>query len=277
MKSILSIFFILIVFNLVAQNRDHEDTSAFKMGIAVGYYISGDATAFYYSGSDHPENNQRGDTRLESFLNIQQVNNQIRESLGGYNFELVEHAQDMRYNNAASFELELAYNFGKDWHFAVGFHNVNLSAAGIFTLRTDRVEPGNTVEPNLVQADVSGKETRSHINLGFGKKFMLEKHFYLLTEAGVDLNFVEVKENKLQISGRTYSLPTYSNMLNQQATNPTTFGSGFYASTGIGYQLPAQYGFLFKLTYMRSKINVNNAMEASTNIFIPAVGFTKSF
>lgn len=269
MKTFATLIISLLAGAVIAQAEAAEDSAAFKLGIYVGYYNSGDATANYYNGRDN--------NRLEYFLKQPYTHTQIKESLGGYEFSLEEYANDMRYNAAASFELQMAYEFGRNWSISARFHNVSLAAAGIFTLRVQRQNQNNSVEPYLEQADISGKETRSHIDFGVGKKFFFEEKFYFLAEAGLDLNFVEVKENKLRIADRTYGLSTYTNVLNQQASNPTTFGSGFYLGPGLGYAFPGNMDFLVKATYMRTKININKVFKAQTNIFIPSVGFSMRF
>ena len=269
MKKYLYLLLIFLPALLIAQQE--RDSSNFRVGVFGGYYMSGNPTAAYYNGRDN--------NRLLNFISIQQIENQIRESLGGYNFELAEYAQDMRYNNTASFELQASYLFGKNWFISFHLHSVNLDAASIFTLRVDRTNQANpnTLDPYLEEAQISGKESRSHIDLGLGKDFVFETNFFIRTEAGFDLNFVKVKENKIQIAGTTYSLPLYTNVLNQQATPTTTVGTGFYLAAGAGFRFSNGIEFLLKTTYMNTKINLNNVVEDRLNIFIPSVGFTKVF
>ena len=235
MKIHLYLFLIFSPLLLIAQQE--SDSSNFRVGFFAGYYISGNATAGYYNGRDN--------NRLLNYMNIQEIETQIRESLDGYNFELAEYAQDMRYNNAASFELQASYLFGNNWNISMRFHSVNLEAASIFTLRVDRTNQGNpnTLDPYLEEAKISGKESRSHIDLGLGKEFVFKNNLFILTEAGFDLNFVKVKENKMQIAGRTYSLPLYTNVLNQQATPTTTVGSGIYLGLGAGFRFSMGWTF----------------------------------
>ncbi len=269
MKKILYLITLIVPISITAQVD--RDSSNFRVGIFAGYYIPGDATAVYYNASDN--------NRLLNYINIPQIENQIRETLGGYNFELAEYAQDMRYNNAASFELQASYLFGKNWNISLRFHSVNLTAASIFTLIVDRPSQGNpqTLDPYLEEAQISGKESRSHIGLGVGKEFVFDNNVFVLSEAGLDLNFVKVKENKMQIAERTYSLPLYTNVLNQQATPTTTVGSGIYLALGTGIRFANGLDFILKATYINTKINLNNVVEERVNVFIPSIGFTKVF
>ncbi len=269
MKQCIYLFLIFSPVLLTAQ--EVSDSSNFKLGIFAGYYISGDATAEYYNGRDN--------NRLLNYMNIQEIERQIKESLDGYNFELAGYAQDMRYNNAASFELQASYLFGNNWNISLRFHSANLEAASIFTLRVDRTNQGNpnTLDPYLEEAKISGKESRSHIDIGLGKEFVFENNLFILTEAGFDLNFVKVKENKMQIAGRTYSLPLYTDALNQQASPTTTIGTGVYFTGGAGFRFSNGMDFLLKTTYMNTKINVNDVIVDRLNIFIPSVGFSKMF
>jgi hypothetical protein len=257
----------LSVFYIMAQN----DSSNFRVGIFAGYYIPGSGTAPYYNGSDN--------NRLRDFMGIQRIENQIKESFGGYDFELLEYARDMRYNNAASFELQAAYLFGHNWNVNLRFHSVNLAAAGIFTLRVNRTNQANpnVADPYLEEAQISGKESRSHIALGIGKEWLFDNNVYVLTEGGVDLNFVKVKENKIQIADVEYTLPLYTNVLNQQASPTTTIGSGFFFTAGVGVKFQNGLSAILKGTYINTKINLNDVREARVNVFIPAIGFTKLF
>ncbi len=269
MKNLLPLLLTVITVNLSAQND--RDSSNFRVGIFAGYYISGNSTAAYFNASDN--------NRLVNFMEIPQIENQIRESLNGYNFELEQYAQDMRYNKTAAFELQASYLFGKNWNVSLRFHSVNLEASSIFTLRVDRPSQGNpqTLDPYLEEAQISGKESRSHIELGLGKEFVFDNNVFVLTEAGFDLNFVKVKENKMRIAERNYTLPLYTDPLNQQATPATTVGSGIYLALGSGFRFDNGLDFVLKVTYINTKINLNNVVEDRINVFIPAIGFTKVF
>lgn len=269
MKLFTSFLLFLLTTSLFAQREADRDSASIKLGIAVGYYMPDDATANYYNGRDNG--------RLGFLLEQSQQRNQIRQSLGGYSFSLEEYANDMRYNNAMSFELQLEYEFASNWVISARFHKLSLSASGIFTLRVDRQNQNGTLEPYLEQVNISGKESRSHINLGVGNKFFLKPRLYLLTEAGLDISIVEVKENKILVADRPYTLPTFGSALNPQADNNTNFGSGFYLTTGIGFAFPADIDFVWKATYIRSKINLNREVIESTHVFVPTVGIVKLF
>lgn len=266
MKKLLILPLLLSAMLLHGQNPG--DTSRFRVGIFGGYYISGDAAARYYNGQDN--------NRLREFLYHPQMRPRIEESLGNYSFELAEYARDMAYKNSFALEFSAAISFGNQWYISARLHNVKLDATGIFTLKVDRPNP--TGPPNeLEQAAISGKETRSHLDIGFGKRFWLEDNFYLLGELGFDMNFVKAEENKINIAGKTYSLPMYTDRLNPQATPGNTFGMGVYAMAGIGYQLPGHYGIWAKLTYFQTNIDVNRMVKENTAIVIPGIGFTRSF
>jgi len=259
----------LVGFALISTAQTKVDSSHWNMSIGIGYYFPSNTTASYYNGQDN--------NRLQFLLQGQQKP-QIMESLGNYEYELAEYALDMVYNNAASFELELGYYFGKNWNISVYFRNVTVSAAGIFTLRVQRQNQNNTLDPYLEPSNISGRERRSHLALGAGKRFYLNKsNFFIPAEAGVDFNFTEVLENKVEIAGNTYTLPTFNNIQTQQANNPITVGSGFFISTGIGYKFPSQYGFIIKGTYIRSNINVNDVVSGNSPVFLASLNFSRTF
>ncbi len=264
-------YLILTTIPLFLSAQTDRDSSNFRVGIFAGYYISGNSTAAYFNASDN--------NRLINYIDIPQIENQIRESLNSDPFYLEEYARDMRYNKTAAFELQASYLFGNNWNVSLRFHSVNLEASSIFTLRVDRPSQGNpqTLDPYLEEAQISGKESRSHIGLGLGKEFVFDNNVFVLTEAGFDLNFVKVKENKMRIAERTYSLPLYTNQFNQQATPATTIGSGVYLALGSGFRFDSGLDFVLKVTYMNTKINLNDVVEDRLNVFIPSIGFTKVF
>ncbi len=266
-----TILLLLLSSSILLSAQETNDSSNFRVGIFAGYYISGNSTAMYYNGSDN--------NRLLNYMGVPQVETQIRESLNTDNFELAEYAQDMRYNNAAAFELQASYLFGKNWNISLRFHSVNLEASSIFTLRVDPKNQGNpqTLDPYLENVQISGKESRSHIGLGVGKEFFFDNNVFVLTEAGFELNFVKVEENKMLIAQRTFALPLYTNVLNQQATPTATIGTGIYLAMGSGIRFDNGLEFILKATYINTKINLNDAVEDRLNMFIPSVGFTKVF
>lgn len=277
MKILSALFLIALSFKGMAQGVEEDSISPWTLGLAVGYYLSGDATATYYNASDAGINLGKDQSRLVNLLTNVNTEPRIRESLGGYDFELAEYAQDIRYNNTASFDLQLSYNFKNGWMFSTYFRTVKLTAAGIFTLRVNRVNQGSSPVPYLERATISGKETRSHIDFGIGKKIEMRQNFFTLLEAGLDLNFVEVKENKVEIAGTVYPLPIFTDPINPQSNQATTVGAGFFAGVGLGYQLPGQWGFLLKATYIQTKVDVNKLVEETIPVFLPTLGFSRSF
>lgn len=247
-----------------------DSAHAVGMGIYMDYYMAGNATANFYNGRDN--------NRLQNTLNNPQIRDQIEEALGGYTFQLAEYANDMRYNNALAFHLELDYRFGNNWKASLGFISANLESVGNFTLLVDRVNRNNqTNDPYLEKSAISGKESRSHILLGLGKLFPLADGFYASVDAGFNMNFIEATSNQFQVASRSFSLPLYNNQLNPQVQKINTFGSGFYLAGGLGYELPNGYGFSLKLNYINTRINVNDVRIANTSNFILGFGLNKAW
>ncbi|MDZ7848979.1 MAG: hypothetical protein U5L96_20910 [Owenweeksia sp.] len=79
------------------------------------------------------------------------------------------------------------------------------------------------------------------------------------------------------MGNRVFNLPIYTDPLNQQASPGNTFGAGFYATLGAGYQQPAGLGIWFKLKYLQTNIDANRVVQANSSILIPSLGFTKVF
>jgi len=204
--------------------------------------------------------------------------NQIEDALGGYTFEFVDYAGNMVYNNAFAFEIELEYRFSKNWRVSLQFMNAQLQATGNFTLLVNRRNTNNqTNNPFLENASANGTETRSHIKIGLGRIFSIKKGFYALAEGGVNMNFIEVNNNQVIVADRRFGLPLFNNQLNQQVQEITTFGSGFFAAGGLGYELSSGYGFIFKASFIRTQVNINDAVAAQSNLFTLGIGLTKAW
>lgn len=263
---------ILLIFTLGANLAIGQRDSSYAVGLGIymDYYLPGNTTANFYNGQDN--------NRLQNTLNNPQIRDQIEEALGGYTFQLAEYANDMRYNNALAFHLELDYRFGNNWKASIGFISANIEAVGNFTLLVDRVNRNNqTNDPYLEKSTINGKESRSHILLGLGKLFPLNDGFFASADAGFNMNFIEVTSNKFQVASRNFSLPLYNNQLNPQVQNINTFGSGFYLAGGVGYELPNGYGFSLKLNYINTRVNVNDVRIATTSNFILGFGLLKAW
>ncbi len=244
-----------------------KQAGTIAMSIGMGYYLTGNNTALFYNGQDN--------NRLGFFLGQPQTESQIRDALGGYDFELAQYAPDMRYNATVSFSLGFDYRLKNHWQLSAYFNQVRLQAAGVFTLRVARVNQQNQMEPFIEQVSIGGRERRSQVQLALGKRLFLENNFYLLSEGGLDLTFVEPEQNQFEI-GRVYNLPvTLQN--NGVANNPLSMGVGFMLGAGIGYQLPSQFGLLLKTTFVNTRVNLNEVVNQRVNIFIPTLSFTKTF
>jgi hypothetical protein len=267
MKLLYSI--ILVALSLAVSGQ--RDTSLrIGLGLFANFYMADDATASFYNGSDN--------NRLQTLFNDPLTRNRIEDALGGFSFDFIDYAGNMVYNNAFAFEIELEYRFLRNWRASLQFVNAQLQATGNFTLRVNRRNTNNqTLDPYLENVSVSGTETRSHIKIGAGRIFPFSGGFYALAEGGFNMNFIEVNSNQVIIAERNFALPLFNNQLNMQAQQITTFGSGFFLAGGLGYELANGYGFIFKATYLSTSININDAIEANSNLLTIGVGLTKAW
>ncbi|MDR9442940.1 MAG: hypothetical protein RI842_09490 [Schleiferiaceae bacterium] len=268
LRSSSGLFFAWLLLPLFAQAQNKVDSiTTLNFGIYAGYYMPNNATAAYYSGQDN--------NRLKNLLNNRRIRDQIENSLGGYPFELREPANNMSYNNAFSFELELDYRFPSNWSLTANFIRANLRAEGNFTLEVQRVNRGQSTVPYIERALITGEEERSHINLGLAKIFTLQNEFYALAQGGIDFNFVEVSKNQMIIADRNYRLSTNNLAQNNQQREITTSGIGFFVAGGLGYELNSGYGIRLKTTVLNTSINVNEVVEKQSTFLQVGLGFTK--
>ena len=265
------IYLLLLILAIppLANAQLERDSAGFRVGIYAGYYIAGDGPARYYAAADND--------RLVDYLSISENQDRVIEALGNYDFTLAQMAQDMAYNNSFAFELSAELLFRKYWYMAIRFMNTRLEASGVFTLDIQRPNPGVGPPDNLQQVNIGGTEKRSHIDIGVGKQVGLAENVFMLLEAGLDLNFIEVVSNEFFINEEKFTLPIYTDPFNPQATPGNTVGAGFYVTTGIGYELESSLGFWLKLCYQQTNVNINRVIEENTVIFTPSIGFTKYF
>lgn len=273
MKGLLFSICFLLSINSIAQSDttawydEDEKAGTLALSIGVGYYFSGNATASFY--------NAQADGRLNFFLSQPQIESQIRDAFDGYDFELAQYAQDMRYNNSISFSLGVNYFLKNNWQISAYFNQVRLQSAGLFTFRVNRQNQNNQLEPYIEQVNIGGQERRSQIQLALGKRIPLKHNFFTLLEGGIDFTFVEPEKNQFELD-KVYSLPiTLQN--NGVANNPLSTGVGIMLGAGFGYQLPAQYGLIFKTNYINTRIKLGDVVEERINIVVPSLSFTKAF
>ncbi|MGB0178011.1 MAG: hypothetical protein ACPF9D_12650, partial [Owenweeksia sp.] len=148
---------LLPVFGLQAQ-EEADSVKQIQFHLGVGYYIANNETAIYYSGADN--------NRFMQVLNHPEYERQIQEALDGYTFSLREAPSDFVYKNQVSFLLGAEYAFNRHWKMILMLQQVRLEAGGTFSLTVDRPNPDNNGQDFIEQGGISGKERRSHFQLG---------------------------------------------------------------------------------------------------------------
>lgn len=259
----------LLIFSISSVNAQ-RDSFNLRVGLNLVYYLPFDEPAVFYNGQDA--------NRLNTILNNPVTRDQIEESLGGNTFQLVDYASDMRYVNAFAFRLDVQYRFNPRWQIDLQFLQANVEAQGNYTLLVDRRNTNNqTNEPSIEPAQISGRERRSHIQLGGSYLHWWSENFHSDLGAGLDFNFVEVDRNVTTISDQNYSLPLFSNSFNQQQQEITTSNTGFYLKLENAYELGSGYGVGLGGSIIFTSINVNEAVEASGAIGLINLSFTKAW
>lgn len=266
---ILSLLTILLVSaTAFAQYEDPDSISRLQLHMGVGFYMANDDLAVYYSGADN--------NRFNQVLTNSYTEAQIRESLGGFDFSLLEAPANFIYRNQVSFLLGGAYNVNKNWSVIAQLQQVKLEAAGTFTLRVERSNQQNNNQDYIEQCSILGKERRSHFQLGGAWRTPLNPSFYFKIGAGLDINTTEVLENKIYIGNSEFSLPAAT--INQpNAGEITTSGLGFFIMPDISYENQKGLGIFIRTTYVRTKVSLNKVTEDVTSAWIPAFGFSWSF
>ncbi len=251
--------------------EEADSLKRIQFHLGAGYYIANDETAVYYSGADN--------NRFLQVLNIREYRQQIQEALGGYTFSLRQAPSDFVYKNQVSFLLGGEYAMSRHWKIILMLHQVRLEAGGTFNLTVDRPNPDQNGQDYIEQGSISGKERRSHFQVGLLRRFDLGSDFFFDLSAGFNLNTVEVSENKIYIAGLDFNMPAAtSGSLNQpQQTATVNTGSGYFIAPDLCYENASGFGLFVRLTFIQSKVSLNDQTRAFTNAWVPAFGFSKSF
>ncbi|HBF18603.1 MAG: hypothetical protein CMI36_03255 [Owenweeksia sp.] len=239
--------------------------------LGVGYYLANDETSSYYSGADNG--------RFNRVLNHPEYERQIQEALDGYTFSLREAPSDFVYKNPISFMLGGEYAFTRHWKLLLVLHQVRLESGGTFSLTVDRPNPDNTGQDYIERGSISGKERRSHFQIGLLRRFDLGSDFYFDLSAGFNLNTVEVEQNKVYIAGLEFNMPAnIVGTLNQpQQSSAITTGTGYFIAPDLCYENASGFGLFVRLTFMNTQVSLNEQVEAFTTAWVPALGFSKAF
>ncbi len=254
-----------------AQEETDTTFKRLQFHLGIGYYLADDETSFYYSGTDN--------NRFNQYINIQEIERQIQEALDGYTFSVREAPSDFIYRNGISFLLGAEYAISPRWKLILMLHQVQLEAAGTFSLTVDRSNPDNNGQDIIEQGSMRGKERRSHIQLGVLRRFSLGSNFYLDLSAGVNMNTVEVLENKIYVAGLEFNLPINTAIsLNQpQEAGNVSNGFGYFIAPNLCYENASGFGLFTRLVFIQSQVNLNNAVETFATTWVPAIGFSKAF
>ncbi len=278
MKKLLFIPIFLFTFYT---GKSQADTigNGFTLGLEFGYYFGNSESARYYNGDG------KGNNRLQPILENPVQRNRVREKFNGDDFRYLGPA-DMDYRPSFAFGLDIGYHFGKrqEWSVNLNFWNVKLEATGAFNIEIQRQIQGTNELP-LEQIGILGTETRSHLQLGVEKQMDIGSGFFVPFEGGLNLNFVEVKENFFTVDGTKFPLQTRVNQnvgpTGQQSVNTgdiTTVGAGFYLASGIMYRLPSYISISLNLNYISTSVDANQVVkDESVSVFIPSFGFRKVF
>ena len=100
------------------------DKKGFFVGLNLGYQFTNSDPASFYNGTAPND--------MTIYLNNDLIRNRIIEELGGYNFALVEYADNMQYKPTFVLGLNLRYHFNRSSALVSDFNYTTLVASDVF-------------------------------------------------------------------------------------------------------------------------------------------------
>lgn len=217
-----------------------------------GWEISGNFGVFkgnnfhagFYSGNPKNINN------LNYVLNNQYWMQEIKTLISDYGQR--DSISRIYYPETMSYHPALYVGFSGRFHFSdqIAF-NLHVNTAQLVTtnfLSFKVFPPYSGMTESFINAQIYGKETRTHIDVGLMYSFDKKNDFNMFVEMGAHLSSTRVKESAFMLYDNTYSLidiyagkPFVPNApINEYDIYQGGLGFGIFASYGLRYTINEQ-------------------------------------
>lgn len=254
-----------------------RERSGIEYGVLSGIYISGGATADFYSGKDGNENN------VKYIFSNKYRYEEIRDLLGFNDTAFVlGFPERMRYTPAFSFGLFVKYDLNCRTGIYLQFSYAKLRAKDIVTIEVD--PPEYLTEPDIRLCPILGTEERNLVDLGFTHAFGQSRIARFTIGGGINMNNSLVKEHVLRIEGRDQIADKSFNLVNVYGSNPYVPGGTQQAydirQGGIGFGIFGTVGARlefspviaiepgFTVYFKQIKIDPENGFTPHFNFFV---------
>jgi len=252
-----------------------EESRGFTFAIDLGVYLASKKTANIYNGAGGLEVNTQSiwydvETRLtqvgvNTFSNVvQTINDEFPEynnTVTGFDISGSDLPINMRYSPKLYFSLGATYHFNDYWAVVAKTSLANLKATDVYTMRLI----GPPIPQNASEAigifDITGEEQRLHLDLGFKNTSYNDYGFKWFWGAGASLVGSKIENNVAWIGRTRY--PLLISSASALSQNPqafeaiqTSFGIGYYATTGWEMEYNERYDFGIGFVLSRDPIEL---------------------
>ncbi len=247
----------------------------FQWGFNFGTYRANNATANYYNGESETNNLNDiigNDPYTGTWNNTYNYTyNEIKEELG-YDFEIAELPERMKYDIAFALGFYVKYNINSNTGFFMDFNYVKLKANNIFTLR---LKNGYDIVPNY-ECYINGAEERFDIDLGICKIYGQPNRYKPFVELAFNINNTRVKEATAYIESpnKTLSYSFLSPYNEYYNLRDDGIGYGVYVGTGIQIIISESFLLYSGVNIQMKQINLGEYKEKyrlQENFFIRLV------
>ena len=219
-------------------------------------------TAEFYSG--RPDN----PNTIERVLHSQTYGTQIWQDLtnAGLISSAISHYSqlkvveypEMYYKMSFLYGMGIRYDYSSGFGWLVRFDLSRLQAVGAFNLDAGA---GLIGFDQYVTCGIMGQEDRINIDFALAQSFELDNAFDLELNLGASLTNTKVRENMMEIAGRTYSIldvwnghsPDYGTV-DYDYINQGGIGYGVFISALVGYRITGVGAIRVGYTCAQSKI-----------------------
>jgi hypothetical protein len=233
--------YIVLALSLLYFSSVKSQENSFVLGVGVGGYFAFKSPAQLYNGAQSYS--------IPRIFSTQFFKDQIDQELvynNGLTFDY--YSENIRYTPSVSLSANAGYFFSDDAMIMLEGSFTTLRVADVFTMFVDRPNV-NTPGRNVETFPITGKESRTHLDLSF--RFVISEAVFGRGwfSLGVHGNFTQFKENKIQIG----NLPAYD------VANPVWYITNNFPQ-GFGWGLLS--GFTQEI-----KISDDFALEAGVNAY----------